>query len=98
MNKKRLVCLFLVLQLLLSAAAGCSKTDDSAVSDSPDTHSGDASVTDAEITDAPAEETEPENVRSSAKDNLPEDLNYGGSNFNMLIREVLVGTEEVFQI
>ena len=86
MNKKRLVCLFLVLQLLLSAAAGCSKTDNSAVSDSPDTHSGDASVTDAEITDASAEETEPENARSSAKDNLPEDLDYNGAAINIVYR------------
>lgn len=84
MKPRRLISLFLAIQFLLIAAVGCSDADSSAETEAAVTSPAGNTAAEGEVTEAP--EAEPENARSSAKDNLPENLDYNGASVNIVYR------------
>ena len=85
MKQKRLICILLALLFLLSAATGCGSAGDSAETEAAAVTDG-SGTSDAGTTADAEAETEPENARRAAKDNLPEDLNYDGATVNIVYR------------
>ncbi|MBO5274222.1 MAG: hypothetical protein J6I45_06380 [Clostridia bacterium] len=94
-NSNRLLALLLALFMLVSTACSSSQTD----TEGKETQADNAAATTA------AEETEDPTLRANAKDNLPADLNFDGTEIRFFYRNIdpianydLVGTENTGEL